>query len=184
MVKTSLPLTAFFFLLLISSSLAADTGRLFHRRQPLSLHRLASHSAQRRPPRPRERWLRSPNQHPPLFLPTNHPLVRSHLGSNRLLPLQRQILLRHRRLRKPSRVQRSRWRNSGFSRSVRPPPRWTQRLILLRCLSSRRFQRSDDSYSSRRPWSLSRCWLSRRPLENVPGSSSAPVGTRWTRGGL
>ncbi|RVW66149.1 Osmotin-like protein [Vitis vinifera] len=90
-----------------------EPGAHFNRRQQLSLYHLASHPAKRRPRRPGAWRLRPPHPHPPLLLRPFSPLVRPDLGSHRMHLHQRQVLLRHRRLRRPPRMQRLRWRRSA-----------------------------------------------------------------------
>ena len=95
----------------------------FNRGQQLPLHHLASHPAKRRPRRSGARRLRPQHPHPQ-FLPRPFSLlVWPDLGPHRLHLHQRQILLRHRRLLLPTRMQRRRRRHSRHSSLADPPPR-------------------------------------------------------------
>lgn len=153
-----------------------EPGAHFNRRQQLSLYHLASHPAKRRPRRPGAWRLRPPHPYPPLLLRPFSPLVRPDLGSHRMHLHQRQVLLRHRRLRRPPRMQRLRWRRSRHSGPVHPPSR-PERLLILRRQPRRWIQPSDDGDPTRREGVVPSGGLQGQSTGDVSGEAANVVPT-------
>ncbi|GFP81729.1 osmotin-like protein [Phtheirospermum japonicum] len=103
--------------------------------------------------RPSSAAAHPPHPHPPLLPRPPIPLVRPHLGPHRLLPLQRQLLLRHRLLWRPPRVRRPQRRRPRHPDAVLPPPR-RHRPLLLRRQPRRQLQRPHDGDTPRGEGSL------------------------------